>query len=210
MTRRSDSYLKIGLTGGIGSGKSTAARRFGELGARVYHADEISRLALNPGAICYDRVVDAFGKDILKPDGTIDRKLLGAIVFGSDEKRELLNDIIHPYVIDELLSRAERDFLTSNYRIAVFEVPLLFESGMDAWMNFCVVVTCDKETRIQRVMERDGLLREQVEARMRAQMSEEEKRLLADFLLDNNSAEDEFKAQVDALYQKLTAEEQHS
>ena len=210
MTRRTDGYLKIGLTGGIGSGKSTAAQRFGELGAQVYHADEISRLALNPGAVCYDRVVDAFGEDILQPDGTIDRKRLGAIVFGSDEKRKLLNDIIHPYVIDELLSRAEHDFVANHNRVVVFEVPLLFESGMDTLMDYCVVVICDQETRIQRVMERDGLLREQVEARMRAQMPEEEKRLRADFLLDNNSSEAEFSAQVDALYQKLTAEEQHS
>lgn len=209
MTRQNDGYLKIGLTGGIGSGKSTAARRFGELGARVYHADEISRHALDPGAVCYDRVVGAFGTDLLKPDGSIDRKRLGAIVFGSDAKRKTLNDIVHPYVIEEMLSRAERDFLSANTGIAVFEVPLLFESGMNSLMDACIVVFCDQETRIQRVMERDALQREQVEARIRAQMPEEEKVLRANYVLDNNGSEAEFLTQVDALFRKLTAEEQH-
>ncbi|MPN08673.1 Dephospho-CoA kinase [bioreactor metagenome] len=108
------------------------------------------------------------------------------------------------------MALAERDFQEKAYRVAVFEVPLLFESGMDSAMDFCVMVSCDQETRVQRVMERDGLLREQVEARIRAQMPEEEKRLRADYLLDNNGSEAEFLVQVDALYQKLTAEGQHN
>ena len=207
MTQQADTYIKIGLTGGIGSGKSTAARRFAELGARVYHADDLSRRALNPGAICYDRVVAAFGAEILLPDGVIDRRKLGAIVFSSEEKRQTLNNIIHPYVINELLSLARRDFQEERFRVAVFEVPLLFESGMDASMDKNIVVSCDHESRIARVMERDGLTREQVEARIRAQIPEEEKLLRADYILDNNSTETNLLTQVDALYQTWMAEE---
>ena len=207
MTQQDGNYLKIGLTGGIGSGKSTAARRFAELGAKVYHADELSRQALDPGAICYEQVVSAFGEEILLPDGTIDRKKLGAIVFGNEEKRQTLNSIIHPYVINELLALAQHDFQSEGTSVAVFEVPLLFESGMDAYMDKNTVVICDRESRITRVMERDGLTREQVEARMRAQMPEEEKRLRADCILDNNSTETNLLTQVDALYQTWMAEE---
>lgn len=206
MTQRTGSYKKIGLTGGIGSGKSTAARRFAALGARVYHADEVARRALDPGAACYSRVINAFGSEILLPDGSIDRKKLGQLVFASEEKRKTLNDIIHPYVIDELFSRAAHDFNESDNGIAVFEVPLLFESGMHDAMDRNVVVSCDDETRILRVMERDGLTREQVLSRMRAQMPEEEKRLRADDILENSGTEGDLMRQVDALFARLTTE----
>ena len=204
MTKRGR-YQKIGLTGGIGSGKTTAACRFAELGAHVYHADEVSRSALDPGAACYDRVVSEFGQEIVLPDGTIDRRRLGEIVFANEDKLFALNEIIHPYVIGELFSRAEQDFSQTPYKIAVFEVPLLFESGMNARMDRNIVVSSTEENRIRRVMERDNFPREQVLARMRAQMPENEKRLLADDILENNGTQEELLAQVDILYATLTA-----
>ena len=203
MTAQRIGYLKIGLTGGIGSGKTTAAKRLLALGARVYHADEISRRALDPGAVCYDRVVSAFGREILQSDGTIDRKRLGQLVFSDEEKRQRLNGIVHPYVIEELFARAERDLLNEPDGIAVFEVPLLFESGLHTMMDHNVVVSCTVENRIRRVMARDDLTREQVLARIQAQMPEEEKLLLADSILFNNGTEDDLIAQVDALYDTL-------
>ena len=205
MTSAGD-YLKIGLTGGIGSGKTTAAKRFSTLGARVYHADEISRRALDPGAACYDKAVEAFGREILRADGTIDRKHLGEIVFADEAKRLALNEIIHPYVIGELFSRAERERTGELGDIAVFEVPLLFESGMHAKMDHTIVVSSTEENRIRRVMERDALPREQVAARIRAQMPEEEKLLLADWIIENNSTEEALLWQVDALFRKMKAE----
>ncbi len=205
MTRTGGSFIKIGLTGGIGSGKSTAARRFAALGARVYHADELSRRALDPGAACYDRVVSAFGKEILNPDGTIDRKTLAKLVFADENKLAMLNGIIHPYVIGELFSMAGRD-LDASGGVAVFEVPLLFESGMDERMDANVVVSSEQETRVRRVMERDGLTREHVLSRMRAQMPEEEKRLRADYILENDGSEENLLRQVDALYELLKTE----
>lgn len=204
--RQNDSgYLKIGLTGGIGSGKTTAARRFFALGAKVYHADEIARHALDPCSDCYGKVVAEFGTVILRDDGTIDRRKLGEIVFADESKRKALNDIIHPYVIGELLSSAESDLKDIPNAIAVFEVPLLFESGMSSLMDANIVVSCADETRIQRVMDRDELSREQVLARMRAQMPEDEKRLRADYVLDNNGTHESLLHQVDALYAMLKA-----
>ncbi len=201
------SYLKIGLTGGIGSGKSLAAKRFAMLGASVYQADEISRHALDPGAVCYDRVVSAFGTEILCEDKTINRKLLGQIVFSDKNRLSDLNAIVHPYVINELFAMAERDLKDVTRGIAVFEVPLLFETGMQSNMDRTILVHCDEELRIQRVMQRDGLSREQILARMRAQMPEDQKRSLADFILDNNGNEEELFNQIDALYQMLKSEE---
>lgn len=211
MTKQSGAnYRAIGLTGGIGSGKSTAARRFAELGAAVYQADEISRQALEPGAACYQQVIDAFGEGIRSKDGSIDRKALARIVFSDEEKRKALNAIIHPYVIDQLFSRAKNDLSSKRGAIAIFDVPLLFESGIDAEMERNIVVVCDEEERVHRVVERDGASREQALARIRAQMPEEEKRLRADYVLDNNGTPEQLIRQVDALYRTLKAEESQS
>ncbi len=207
MKQERSGYLKIGLTGGIGSGKTTAARRFAALGARVYHADEISRHALDPCSECYSRVIETFGMDVVQDDGEIDRRRLGAIVFADESKRRVLNSIIHPYVINELLSSAEKDLQKDPNGVAVFEVPLLFESGMDAQMDATIVVVCDEEARIRRVMERDQLSREQVLSRVRAQMPEEEKRKRADYILDNNGSHEQLLQQVDVLYATLKAKE---
>ena len=198
-------YQKIGLTGGIGSGKTTAAQRFGELGASVYHADEVSRHALDVGGECYARVVDAFGDSVLRTDGSIDRRALGEVVFADESKRILLNQIIHPYVIKTLFSRAEEELSAKGNGIAVFEVPLLFESGMSEKMDYNIVVSASEENRVRRVMERDLLTREQVLSRIRAQMPEEQKLLLADSVIYNNGTADELIAQVDELYQRLLA-----
>lgn len=205
MKQDESGYLKIGLTGGIGSGKTTAARHFAALGARVYHADEVSRHALDPCSDCYGKVVAEFGMDVVQDDGEIDRKKLGEIVFADEEKRRALNGIIHPYVINELLASADRDLAGLPGGIAVFEVPLLFETRMDEQMDANIVVTCADESRIARVMERDELPREQVLARMRAQMPEEEKRLRADYVIDNNGTRESLLHQVDALYSTLKA-----
>ena len=207
MKQERSGYLKIGLTGGIGSGKTTAAKRFAALGARVYHADEVSRHALDPCNDCYSRAIETFGMDIVGDDGTIDRRKLGEIVFADEGKRRALNNIIHPYVINELLSSAEQDLKNDPSGIAVFEVPLLFETGMDAQMDANIVVGCSEEARIRRVMERDQLSREQVISRMRAQMPEEEKRKRADYIIENDGPQESLLRQVDALYATLKSRE---
>jgi dephospho-CoA kinase len=196
-------YRRIGLTGGIGSGKSTAAKRFAALGAHVYLADELARQALEPGAACYARVVETFGQNILNPDGTINRKGLAQIVFASDEMRETLNGIVHPYVIETLFALADQDCANEPGAIAIFEVPLLFESGMGRRMDANIVVSCEEQTRVDRIVQRDGVSREHALARIRAQMPEGEKRRRADYILENSSSEGSLFEQVDALYRSL-------
>ena len=201
------SYRIIGLTGGIGSGKSTVARRFSELGASVYSADAIARQALEPGTTCYRKTIDAFGDSILAPDGRVNRKALATIVFSDEQKRAMLNEIIHPYVIDQLFSRAKTDLSKNSGAIAIFDIPLLFESGLDAQMDQTLTVSCEEDERVRRIVKRDQVTPEHALARIRAQMPEEEKQLRADFVLENNGSIAELLRQVDALYERLKTEE---
>jgi dephospho-CoA kinase len=203
-------YRIIGLTGGIGSGKSTVARRFAELGATVYSADELARQALEPGESCYQRVINEFGESILTADGTINRKALAKIVFFDEKQRQKLNEIIHPYVIETLFSRAEAELSNKSGAIAIFDVPLLFESGLDAQMDKTITVSCEESERVHRIIARDQASPEQALQRIRAQMPEEERRQRADYILDNNGSVDELICQVDALFELLKAEEPRS
>lgn len=196
-------YKRIGLTGGIGSGKSTAAKRFRELGVLVLDADEISRASLKKGGACYSDVVALFGSEILTLDGEIDRKKLASIVFGDEEKRRQLNAIVHPYVIETMFSRAE-EALNKSGGIVVFEVPLLFESGMHEKMDRNILVACGEEQRVKRILERDNTTRQAALARIRTQMPEEEKRLLANYILENDGTIEQLNAQIDALLEELS------
>ena len=196
-------YKRIGLTGGIGAGKSTAAKRFRELGVLVLDADEISRASLKKGGACYSDVVALFGSEILTQDGEIDRKKLASIVFSDEEKRRQLNAIVHPYVIETMFSRAE-EALNKSGGIVVFEVPLLFESGMHEKMDRNIFVACTEEKRLKRIVVRDNTTRQAALARIRAQMSEEEKRLLADYILENDGTIEQLNAQIDTLLEELS------
>jgi len=202
MTR--DQYKRIGLTGGIGSGKTTAAAYFAKLGVPVIGADEISRNALRKDGACYESVIEAFGPGILREDGSVNRKALAGIVFSNEEKRRVLNAIVHPYVLKTMFEQADALFMEHGNRIVLFDVPLLFESGMDRAMDANVLVACNESTRIRRVMERDGISREAALLRMRSQMPESEKSARADYVLDNNFSTSNLKDQVEKLYIKLT------
>lgn len=202
MTRTN--YKRIGLTGGIGAGKTTVSGYFSALNVPVVCADEIARDALQKDGACYRRVIDTFGEGILCVDGTIDRKKLGNIVFSDEDKRRMLNDIVHPYVRETMFEQANAIQAKVKSKIVLFDVPLLFESGMDQDMDANILVVCGEETRIRRIMERDGMTRESAEARIRSQMPEDEKRALAGYILDNNLSLTSLKEQVEALYKKLT------
>lgn len=197
-------YKRIGLTGGIGSGKTTAAEFFAALGVPVISADKISRNALTKGGACYDRVIETFGMGILHDDGTIDRKALANIIFSDETKRHALNEIVHPYVLETMFKEANTLRKDHTSTIMLFDIPLLYESGMDKDMDANILVVCDEETRIHRIMERDGTTREAAKARIQSQMPEDEKRAMADYILDNNFSQSHLKKQVTALYKKLT------
>ena len=189
----------IGITGGIGSGKSTLAFCFAAHNIPVFDADEISRFALTPELECFPRVIELFGQEALKPDGTADRAFIASKVFADPELLESLNAIVHPFVIEELLRRSEN----CGCPIVVWDVPLLFESGTDAFCACTIAVLCREEIRISRAMRRDGANETQIRARMRAQMTDAERAERATFLIRNEGTLDAFYANADALIERL-------
>jgi dephospho-CoA kinase len=195
----------VGLTGGIASGKSSAADFFAELGAYRIDADQLARRAVEPGQPAYDAVVRYFGKQILADDGYLERKKLAAIVFADSAQREMLNTITHPPVrnlLREELSRA-RDY---GAEVALVEVPLLYEAGFDREVDRVVVVSVSPEKQLWRLMQRDKLSREEAEQRIASQMPLAEKEARADFVIDNNGTLEDAKKQVLAIWQQLGQE----
>lgn len=193
----------FGLTGGIGAGKTTVSQRFSARGALVLDADAVSRRALEPYGSCYQKAIQLFGKEILCPDGRIDRKRVAAIVFADDAMRERLNGIVHPAVQSELLTLAGS---ADPHIPVIFDVPLLFESGWDKWMEKSIVVVMEDALRIERICRRDRCTRAEAAARMAAQMSQREKCARADHVLENNGTLEELYQKVDALYARLCGE----
>lgn len=201
----------IGLTGGIGSGKSTVARMLATLGATVIDADAIVQELQAPGAPMVAELAECFGNDILDADGALDRKALGDIVFHDDAARKRLNQIVHPQVSVQFARRvtAARE---RNDPLIVLDIPLLFENqkngtGTASRMDFdaTVLVFVELATQIERTMARDGCTREEACARIRAQLPLAEKRQLADHVIENEGPLAETERQVQALFTRLRA-----
>lgn len=192
----------IGITGGIGSGKSTLAQCFAKRGIPVFDADEISRFALTPASGCFTEAIALFGPEALKDDGTADRRYIASRVFSDPALRDALNGVIHPYVIRELLRRTEE----TDAPIAVWDVPLLFESGVDAFCACTIAVLCEEEIRVARVMRRDGSNEEQIRARIRAQITDETREALATYTIRNEGTIDGFRMEADTLIEQIREE----
>lgn len=176
----------IGLTGNIASGKSVVATLFKSYGAHVIDADQIARDVVQPGKPAYNSIIQEFGVTILKQDKTIDRDKLANIVFDDEKKRKRLNSIVHPEVATELLRRVSELAADESVEVVVIEAALLFEAGAESLVNKTVVVWCDEETQIQRLMERDGISEEAARSRIASQMPAKEKRKRADYLIETN------------------------
>jgi len=197
----------VGLTGGIASGKSTVSRMFEALGARIIDADRIARDIVEPGQESFSRIVKRFGRDILLPDGSIDRENLGRIVFDDSEARSALNSITHPAIIAEIASRVAT-YIEQDAPLVLIDAALLFESGAKgSYMGEVILVTADEEVQIERIVRRDGLSREAADKRIAAQMPLDEKKRLADHVIDNSGSLDETERQVKVLWEKLTGQE---
>ena len=193
--------LRIGLTGGIGSGKSTVSRLLAERGAVIVDADVIAREVVEPGTPGLAAVVDAFGPGIVADDGSLDRPALAAVVFADPEARRRLDGIVHPLVrarATEVAGAAPPDAVVVN------DVPLLVETGQAAAYDLVLVVEADTETRVARLVQR-GLTADDARARMSAQATDEQRRAVADVVLDNSGTEDELAAQVDRLWRERLA-----
>ena len=175
----------LGITGGIGAGKSTVTKIFSELGADVVDADKIAREIMNKGQDAYNEVVVKFGEDILDGEGDVNRKKLASIVFNDKNKLELLNKITHGYVFAEM----NKQISSSVAELVCLDVPLLFSSDFPIKYHKSLVVTADDETRINRVMKRDNCTIEQVKERISKQMKQEDMIKLADYVIENNDKE---------------------
>lgn len=191
------SHLWIGITGGIGSGKSEITAYLRKRGEYVLCADEVAREVVQPGEKGAEAVRAAFGDGYFLVDGTLDRAKLAQHVFGNPERVKRLNAILHPVIIDTIWKRA------SHVQGRVFiDAPLLIESGMHERTDYLWVVTANKEVRLSRVMERDGATREAVEKRMENQIDDEMRIMVADEVIDNSRGFSELHEQIDRLLQK--------
>ncbi|CAB4585448.1 MAG: dephospho-CoA kinase [Actinobacteria bacterium] len=188
----------IALTGGIGCGKSLAAEYFADLGALVIDADQLARAAIERGSSGFDEVVAIFGDSILK-NGEIDRRALGELVFKDPTKKAVLEAIIHPWVRSEF--EAAVASLTGNQTL-VYEIPLLFETGGADRFETVITVEAELDRRIERLREK-GLHASEIEARMAAQASREERLSIADFVIENSGSKDDLLRQVENIWEAL-------
>ena len=194
----------IGLTGGIASGKSTVATILKQLGAAVINADELSREVVQPGNEAWKEIVETFGADILQSDKTLDRKKLRTMVFNSPEARKKLEAIIHPKV-RALAEERIRELAAAGRSIIVYEVPLLFEGQLHLWLRPVILVACDVNAQKQRLRDRDHLTNTEAQRHIDAQMSLEEKRKLADYVIENNGSLEELEQQVKSVLEMIMA-----
>ena len=194
----------IGLTGTIGSGKSTVSARLAKLGALVLDADTISREAGKKGADGLNKIAEVFGKEVIDANGELDRKALAGIVFSDESKRLILNGIIHPQVLKALKERTHGEKALNPDRMIVWDVPLLIEVGWVEYVDSVWLVTAPEQTRINRITARDGCTIKQAQSRICAQMSEEEKARFSNEIIDNGGSLEQLYQRVDALYSEYS------
>lgn len=193
--------LRIGLTGGIGSGKSTVSALLAARGAVVIDADRIAREVVEPGTPGLAAVVEAFGQGLLRDDGSLDRPALAAVVFADPESRKRLDGIVHPLV---RARAAELAGAAPDGSVVVHDVPLLVETGQAASYDVVLVVQADPEVRVRRLVQR-GLSEEDAWARIAAQATDEQRRAVADVVLDNDGTPAELEEQVDRFWAERVA-----
>jgi dephospho-CoA kinase len=187
--------LVVGLTGGIASGKSTVANMFKEMGIEVIDADIEARKAVEIGEAAYEQIVTYFGEGILNDDHTINRSKLAEIIFNDSVKRQKLNEIVHPDVRRRMNEKKEAAILRGD-QVVVLDIPLLFESGLKHMVDVVLLVYVEKDVQLQRLMDRNLLTKEEALARIQSQMPIEDKRKLADKVINNNGTIDDTKKQL--------------
>ena len=192
----------IGLTGGIGSGKSTVSQFLAELGAVILDADRVGHEALKPDTDVWREVVAVFGRQVLTPGGSIDRARLGEIVFGKPESLSRLNQIMHPRMFDMVKAQLE-GYWRQGVDVVVLEAPLLIEAGWTSLVDEVWVTVASESTVLRRLKERIGLSQSESLARIRSQLSSEERTKHADVIINNDGDLDELKARVGELWQGL-------
>ena len=192
----------IGITGGIGSGKSTLAACFRQQGIPTLDADAISRSALEKDSACFASVLSLFGPDALREDGTFDRAYIADRMFRDAGLVSAMNAIIHPYVLQTMLEQTE----SCPNNLIVWDVPLLFESGADAFCACTVSVLCREELRVSRVMMRDGVSENQVRSRIERQITDEQREQSSTYTIRNEGTEEAFCTEANDLIETIRKE----
>jgi dephospho-CoA kinase len=190
----------IGLTGGIGTGKSTVSDYLIQKGYRVLDADKVAKEIVSPNSEIFIQLKDTFGKEIVYEDGTLNRKKLADIIFSNPEKKAILDKLMHKKIIEVLLKKATS---FSGEKVVFIDAPLLYESNLDLYLDKVWVVDADDEIRIQRVIQRDQLTREEIIKRIQNQMSRKEKLRRADCIINNSTNKVDLYKQIDKLLNEL-------
>ena len=200
--------LIIGLTGGIGSGKSTVEALFKQLGVPVIDADDVGKSLVTPGSPTLNDIANQFGSSVLNPNGSLNRGALREIIFTDPKAKKQLEAILHPAILDEMLKQAQH--INASY--CILSIPLLFESGQNCHVTRTLVVDCPVELQKERAAKRDGLSLAQIDAIITSQASRETRLAQADDVIDNSRSLDELNEQITALHNKFLtiAHQQHN
>lgn len=196
-------YPRIALTGGIATGKSTVASMLRNLGCEIIDADRLAREIVRPGTECWKKLRELLGPDAFSGDGSLKRMELRLKIAKDPELRKQINSITHPYIIDEVKKRWEEHLKVHPDKIALFDIPLLFESGMTGSFNFIIVVYVPREIQIARLIKRDNISYNEALKMVNMQISIEEKALKADWVIDNSGSLGETEKQVQKLCEHL-------
>jgi dephospho-CoA kinase len=191
----------LGLTGGIGSGKSMVLSMFANLGAEVIDADQLAREVVEPGQPALEEIATAFGRDMLMPDGRLDRGKLARIIFADPVARARLNAITHPRIQERMAT--EMALRGSRPGLLIVDIPLLYENDRSDTVESVIVVWVDAKTQLRRLTERDGLTPDEARQRIAAQMPLDEKRARADLVVDNSGSRENTRRQVEAIYRRF-------
>ena len=195
--------LRVGLTGGIGSGKSTASNFFEAFGSFVINADEEAKKLISSNETVQHELIAEFGTDIIDVSGQINKAKLAKISFQDEDHQQTLNSVIHPYIYDSIDNQFNRVLKNGKFDIFIVDGALIFESGYDVHMDYIIVVTALLKNRIERALGRKTLSRDEILKRINLQWSEEEKVNLADFVIHNDGSEEDLKNNVKSLIEKL-------
>ncbi len=194
-------FVTVGLTGGIASGKSTVSNYFRELGAYIVDADAIAKRVVEKGEPAWEAILREFGNDILLEDKSINRDTLGEVIFNDSSKKAVLNSIVHPHVFKAM--EQEKNTAGRTHKVVILDVPLLFETKMDKDLDAVIVVYTPKEIQLERLIKRDNLAPDQARARIASQLSIEDKKQMASIVVDNSGGVDDTRQQVQAFYKTL-------
>lgn len=192
----------LGLTGSIATGKSTVTQLFIRENIPIIDADQISHQVIEPNQRAYQQVLRAFGDDILSSDQKINRKKLAELIFNDKAKRDLLNQIVHPIIIDQLIEERDR-LISEGHALVVLDIPLLYELNLTNLVDKVIVVYTTRKTQLDRLMHRDQLTKLEAEQRINSQISIEEKKQKADYVIDNNGTKEVTAEQFEQLLNSL-------